>query len=69
VPAVKLFTPIKVGSKGQAVKDIQALLKVNSDGDFGLGTEKAVKAFQTKEKLPVTGIIDEETFRHLKGVK
>lgn len=69
VPAVKLFTPIKVGSKGQAVKDIQSILKLTADGDFGPGTEKAVKAFQTKEKLSATGIVDEETFRHLKGVK
>jgi hypothetical protein len=69
VPPVKLFTPIKVGSKGQGVKNIQALLKLKADGDFGPGTEKAVKAFQSKEKLPVTGIVDEETFRHLKGVK
>jgi hypothetical protein len=69
VPPVKLFTPVKVGSKGQAVKDIQAILKLATDGSFGPGTEKAVKAFQTKEKLPVTGIVDEETFRHLKGVK
>lgn len=69
IPAVKPFNPIKVGSKGQAVKDVQALLKIDTDGDFGPGTEKAVKAFQTKEKLPVTGVIDEETYRHLKGVK
>ena len=69
VPAVKLFTPIKVGSKGQTVKDVQAILKLTADGSFGPGTEKAVKAFQTKEKLKVTGIVDEETFRRLKGVK
>jgi hypothetical protein len=69
VPAVKLFNPIKKGSKGQGVKNVQTLLKLTADGDFGPGTEKAVKAFQTKEKLPVTGIVDEETFRHLKGVK
>jgi hypothetical protein len=69
VPVVKLFTPIKIGSKGQSVKDIQALLKLTADGDFGPGTEKAVKAFQTKEKLSATGIVDEETFRRLKGVK
>ena len=69
VPAVKLFTAIKSGAKGQPVKEIQSLLKITADGDFGPGTEKAVKAFQTKEKLAVTGIVDEETYRHLKGVK
>jgi peptidoglycan hydrolase-like protein with peptidoglycan-binding domain len=45
------------------------MLKLKSDGEFGPGTEKAVKAFQTKEKLKPTGIVDEETFRRLKGVK
>ena len=69
VPEVKLFKPIKVGSKGQGVKNVQTLLKINADGSFGPGTEKAVKAFQTKEKLKPTGIVDEETFRRLKGVK
>ena len=69
VPPVKLFTPIKKGAKGQGVKNIQSLLKIGSDGEFGPGTEKAVKSFQKKEKLPVTGIVDEETFRRLKGVK
>jgi peptidoglycan hydrolase-like protein with peptidoglycan-binding domain len=69
VPPVKLFTPYKVGTKGQGVKNIQTLLNLEADGSFGPGTEKAVKEFQTKEKLPVTGIVDEETFRHLKGVK
>ena len=69
VPPVKLFKPIKVGSKGQAVKNVQGLLKIEADGEFGPGTQKAVKAFQKKEALPVTGIVDEETFRRLKGVK
>jgi hypothetical protein len=69
VPPVKLFTPYKKGSKGQGVKNIQELLKLTADGDFGPGTETAVKNFQKKESLPVTGIVDEETFRHLKGVK
>ena len=69
VPTVKLFKPIKKGAKGQAVKNVQTLLKINADGEFGPGTEKAVKTFQAKEKLPTTGIVDEETFRRLKGVK
>jgi hypothetical protein len=69
VPPVKLFTSYKKGSKGQGVKNIQTLLKLTADGDFGSGTETAVKNFQKKECLPVTGIVDEETFRHLKGVK
>lgn len=68
VPPVKLFKPIKKGAKGQSVKNVQTLLKIDADGEFGPGTEKAVKAFQTKEKIKATGIVDEETFRRLKGV-
>jgi peptidoglycan hydrolase-like protein with peptidoglycan-binding domain len=68
VPEVKLFKPIKLGAKGQGVKNVQLLLKINQDGSFGPATEKAVKAFQAKEKLKTTGIVDEETFRRLKGV-
>ena len=69
VPAVKLFKAIKKGSKGQGVKNVQTALKLTADGDFGPGTEKAVKSFQTKEGLKATGIVDEETWRRLKGVK
>ena len=69
VPPVKTWTPIKKGMKSPKVKEIQTLLKINADGDFGPGTETAVKNFQKKDKLKVTGIVDEETYRHLKGVK
>jgi hypothetical protein len=69
VPEVKLFKVIKVGDKGARVKTVQLALKLNADGDFGPATEKAVKVFQRKEKLKPTGIIDEETFRRIKGVK
>ena len=69
VPSVKTWTPIKKGAKGTKVKEIQSLLKINADGDFGAGTETAVKNLQKKEKLKVTGIVDEETYRRLKGVK
>jgi len=69
VPPVKTWTPIKVGDKGAKVKEIQTLLKIDADGDFGNGTQAAVKKFQAKDGLPQTGIVDEETYRHLKGVK
>ena len=66
VPPVKLFKAVKVGSKGSVVKEIQEALGLKADGDFGPATEKAVKAFQAKEKLKATGIVDEETFRRIK---
>jgi hypothetical protein len=63
----KEFKPFKVGSKGETVKKVQELLGVNADGDFGPGTEKAVKAFQKKSSLPVTGIVDQATLKVLRG--
>ena len=66
VPPVKLFKSFKVGSKGSSVKVVQEALGLKADGDFGPGTEKAVKAFQKKEGLPVNGIVDEETYRRIK---
>ncbi len=69
VPPVKTWKPIKKGMKTPKVKEIQTLLGIGADGDFGPGTETAVKNFQKKSKLKVTGIVDEETYRQLKGVK
>ena len=65
--AKKEFKPFKVGSKGEAVKKVQELLSLNADGDFGPGTEKAVKAFQKKSGLPVTGVVDQATLKALRG--
>jgi hypothetical protein len=61
------FKPLKNGSKGQAVKNVQTLLGLKADGDFGPGTEKAVKAFQSSNKLTQTGIVDIITFKALKS--
>lgn len=69
VPKVVAWKPIKKGMKTPKVKEIQTLLGIGADGDFGPGTETAVKNFQKKSKLKVTGIVDEETYRQLKGVK
>lgn len=69
VPVVKIWTPLKKGSKGPKVKEVQTALKITVDGQFGDNTAKAVKAFQTKSKLKPTGVVDEETYRQIKGVK
>jgi murein DD-endopeptidase MepM/ murein hydrolase activator NlpD len=64
-PVIKAFVSLKKGSKGSAVKSLQTALKITADGDFGPITEKAVKAYQTKKGLPVTGIADESTWKRL----
>lgn len=62
----KEFKPIKNGSKGESVKKVQQILNLNADGDFGPGTEKAVKVFQKKSGLPVTGVVDQATLKALR---
>lgn len=59
------FTNLKKGSKGATVKKIQTLLKVTADGDYGPITEGAVKAYQNKKGLPVTGVVDQATYERL----
>jgi len=61
------FKTLKVGSKGEMVAKIQKLLGIKADGEFGPGTEKAVKAFQSSKKLDANGIIDAITFKALKN--
>ena len=62
-----VYTEIARGAKGEEVKPIQQRLKDlgyltgSVDGDFGGGTERAVSAFQSQHKIPVTGVADVET--------
>lgn len=60
----------KRGDKTPDVRKIQEWLYLDGfglvvDGDFGPATEQAVKAFQTKKKLPVSGLVDVATFTAL----
>lgn len=58
---------IKKGDKGAGVKTIQSLLGIKADGEFGPGTEAAVKKFQTKSGLKPNGIVDDATLKALQG--
>lgn len=68
---------LRNGSKGDTVRALQILLIgygfscgwYGADGDFGGGTEKAVKAYQTKKGLEVDGIVGPMTWHSLLGVK
>ncbi len=61
--------PLKKGSKGTAVKQLQQRLKQLGyyssiiDGDYGNNTVKAVKAFQKKNNLSQTGTADAATLK------
>ncbi len=61
---------LRAGSKGAKVRDLQGLLvragySVVVDGDFGVSTERAVKAFQLKNKLDVDGVAGPRTMEML----
>ena len=69
------------GSKGQEVKDLQTKLvklgydlgdygtnKDGVDGEYGNATVKAVLAFQQKNNLDATGVVNEETLKAIETV-
>ena len=61
---------LALDNKGKLVKKLQLLLtqkgfSAGADGNFGPKTEAMVKGFQEKNKLPVTGVVDRETWAAL----
>lgn len=61
---------LKYGDKGPEVEELQRLLNsygatLLEDGDFGNKTREAVKDFQNKAIMPITGIVDEATWNKL----
>ncbi len=53
---------LKRGMKGAPVKRLQEKLGIDADGDFGPGTERALKAYQKENGLVVDGIAGPDTF-------
>ncbi len=53
---------LKRGLKGAPVKRLQSKLGVTADGDFGPGTEKALKDWQAANGLAADGIAGPDTF-------
>jgi peptidoglycan hydrolase-like protein with peptidoglycan-binding domain len=72
---------LRLGSKGDDVTKVQKVLKFSQeakdyfnsngyyfgeiDGNFGAKTEVAVKAFQKDKKIPVDGVIGQQTWTEL----
>ncbi len=56
---------LRMGDKGDAVKKLQALLKINADGDFGPGTKAAVIKVQKAKGLYADGIVGKNTWAAL----
>lgn len=56
---------LRKGAKGDGVKLMQEALGVGADGDFGPGTERALKAWQAANGLTADGIAGPATFDKL----
>src|SRR5919106_6588676 len=62
---------LKRGSRGDDVRRLQALLSLSGhdakpiDGDFGSGTERALRAYQAASGLAAVGELQEEAYRLL----
>lgn len=71
-PSTQTTTLLKIGSRGQAVKDLQSQLKSlnyytsSIDGIYGALTAEAVRAFQRDNGLVVDGIAGPKTLAALK---
>lgn len=58
---------LKVGSKGNEVKQLQEKLGLAADGSFGTGTEKAVKEWQSANGLTADGLVGDGTWSKMFG--
>jgi len=64
---IDMNTVVRVGSRGETVKAVQAKLGLTADGAFGPGTERAVKAWQAANGLTADGIVGPKTLARLLG--
>jgi hypothetical protein len=56
---------LRKGSRGQSVTELQLLLGIRGDGEFGPATDKAVRAYQHKHGLEVDGYVGPATWKLL----
>ena len=56
---------IKRGAKGTQVEELQKLLNITVDGDFGIITESTVKTYQQENGLKVDGVVGLKTWEVL----
>ena len=60
---------LKEGTRGEAVKQLQEKLGVRADGQFGSGTEKALRDYQAKNGLVADGMAGPATLAQMKLFK
>ncbi len=68
--AASVPVTLRMGAKGQAVKDLQREIrrrgiKVTVDGAFGPATKRAVKRIQKRFKMKATGVADAKLLKRL----
>lgn len=56
---------LRLGDRGDAVRDLQEKLNISADGIYGQNTEDAVRVYQVDQGLTQDGIAGEETLRSL----
>ena len=64
---IDMNTVIRVGSRGETVRAVQAKLGITADGVFGPGTERTVREWQAKNGLTADGIVGPKTLARLLG--
>jgi peptidoglycan hydrolase-like protein with peptidoglycan-binding domain len=58
---------LKINDTGDAVKKLQGLLKIKSDGKFGQKTKDAVIKFQKREGMNPDGVVGPDTWERLQA--
>ncbi|MCW2866245.1 MAG: Peptidoglycan-binding domain of peptidoglycan hydrolase-containing protein [Marmoricola sp.] len=56
---------LTAGSTGPVVRAVQQALHTGVDGSYGAATRTAVNGFQAAHRVPVTGVVDDATWRAL----
>lgn len=59
--------PLRLGSKGEAVKHVQRVVGATQDGDYGAATERRVKAWQKLRGMFVDGVVGPVTWKAMFG--
>jgi peptidoglycan hydrolase-like protein with peptidoglycan-binding domain len=59
--------PLRLCSKGEAVKHVQRVIGALPDGDYGLATERRVKAWQKQRGMFVDGVVGPVTWKAMFG--
>ena len=67
VPTLNTSLTLRRGSQGAEVQALQKALGLSADGDFGPGTERALKEWQQNNGLPADGLAGPATLQRLLG--